>query len=390
MAGFFNYGLPYQTEIEPVLATPETVTEDRWHQPLSEPVRLRRLATALTVAACVLAPLPQVPSPAHYDPEYQAIIKKPKLHPAYQDIVADVPYNPAAPSTAVLDWFQPLSQLPRDKVVASNVTFGFSNVLFDNEVTFHQPWSDPVRRKVTTGYLQDPSPDFFVVTPAETITVDKWFAQFRDPVRSKRFATALNPARSFTAASPFNETITEDKWHQPWSEPVRLKQGKPGFHASRQQFFTIDPRALTQVEPTTEDRWHQPWSLPQSLKKRGLDASRQPFTTISPTALTLAEAVTESRWHQPWSEPKRYRPRFHPALNPYEVRDPTLVPTLPPITGVMAAIETGDTAIMQGTVDSVISLAKVSIEEFSATGTGGYVVNVSISASVSIIEIPGA
>src|SRR6266478_2619833 len=46
----------YQPHTEPVSLNPETVTEDRWHQPWSEPPRFRRIAVAL-IASGLIAPV---------------------------------------------------------------------------------------------------------------------------------------------------------------------------------------------------------------------------------------------------------------------------------------------------------------------------------------------
>ena len=94
--------LLYPSLQEPVLTqaqTPEVVTESRWHQPWSEPVR-RIVATCLVVAAAstfVTSPIVPTDAPSWFKPLSEPIVKQLKLpvccQPDFQPFVDIVPIS---------------------------------------------------------------------------------------------------------------------------------------------------------------------------------------------------------------------------------------------------------------------------------------------------------
>lgn len=172
-------------------------------------------------------------------------------------------------------------------------------------------------------------------TPAEDITLDKWYAPLSEPRFPRYFLLVLQPEvarqippvpemagwyvqhvqvpapRSRIAAilasgltfvgEPEVEEVTLDKWYLALSRPV---PAKPGIHASRVPAFWVDPDALTQPEVTTADRWFRPLSEPVRQRRDRfayLKAGVFDSTVIWPSG----ETVTLDKWFAPLSEPRR-------------------------------------------------------------------------------------
>src|SRR6266436_2437304 len=160
----------YQQHTEPVSTKPETVTESRWHQPWSEPLRPKiagRLAIALMASglfAPVLDPDTQITQkfPKWYQPLSEPVRIKPALAVALQR--APTFYTGAAPFPETVTesrWHQPWSEPVRTKPglgAASQQAVAFYPFPFP-AITLNTGWlgnlSDAIRRKVDVGYLQD-------------------------------------------------------------------------------------------------------------------------------------------------------------------------------------------------------------------------------------------
>lgn len=312
----------------PILAsgqTPEAVTESRWHQPWSEPVRFKMAPLMAVVLAAASGnqfdpyPIPNAnPFPDKFEKRWQEPVRiPPRLIEANQQTLAFVGFAPFAERPDESKWHQPWSdpqKLYKEGLLTAAqqadwlVQFSpFAETVMESK--WHQPLSEPVRFPPRLGAELNPfeAHDWKIVP---TQYIDRWLLQWTDPVRTPpRLNAALNPSAVLGRAAPFPESITEDRWHRPWSEPVRFKR----IHASQQSSDVLG-RAGPFPEAVPEDRWHQPFSEPVRFKPRLVTAAQQAawFVGFSP----FPETITESRWHQPWSEPKRYKPALHAALNP--------------------------------------------------------------------------
>jgi hypothetical protein len=137
-----------------------------------------------------------------------------------------------------------------------------------NEDSWHQPFStDVVRRRapMPTGAHQFAS--FVQFAPfAETVSADRWFVPFSEPVRfSRRLATALQQFAAFTQFQ-----IRLDTWFVPFNEPTRFR---PRLATAEQQFASF-----VQFAPFNEvvwaDRWFVPFSEPVRLRPRLVTAAQ--------------------------------------------------------------------------------------------------------------------
>jgi hypothetical protein len=255
---------------------PETVREDKWHQPWSEPVRLKQgpgfpAFEQQFLALVKGAPFPETVTYDRWNFPRSEPVRLKGLHASQQQALAFVPVvvTTAAPS------------------------FGY-----------YVPFTDPVRQKIGLSASQNPYFFWNTSTSPETISYDRFAFPWSEPVRVKSGLSAS--AQQFLAlveAAPFTETVTEDRWHQPWSEPVRFKQG---LAAHQQQFLAL-VKGSPFPETVSEDRWHQPWSEPVRLKN-GLAAYEQQFLAYVEAA-PFPETTSVDRWFQPWSEPVRTKPR---------------------------------------------------------------------------------
>ena len=157
--------IQYQQIAQPVpfAPFPETVTESRWHQPWSEPVRFKR--------------------------EPQASIA---LAASSGNTFWPFPLPNTNPSLTVTDYYMPFSEPvrypPRLTTAAQKADWLTQAAPFPETVMeskWHYPWSEPVRFKPDLGATRQ---------------------QF-------------SPQNPFGMTQP--ETVSYDKWNYPWSEPVR-------------------------------------------------------------------------------------------------------------------------------------------------------------------------
>lgn len=348
----------------PFTPTAEAVTIDKWLQPLSEPVRVRTLATAHQQAVAP-SDLKPIVSFGWNEQSLEPVRQKPGLRADLQQFAAT---PPVIEEITVDKWFNPFSEPRRFRLSVPQQQFIAQDVLADSQLTdtfesrWHQPWSEPVRLKPgLRADLQkvtdiDPFP-----RPTAQNFVSNWYIPLSEPVRQK--PELLASLQQFFTIDPYiltqPEQVSEDKWHEPWSEPVRQKQGlgvhlqsfiapdpfprptaqnfvsnwfipltepvrlKIGLRANLQQFLAIDPYILTQPERVSEDRWHQPWSEPVR-QRRGLAAYLQKTTDINP--FPRPAEISIATWFQGLSEPVRLKIGLRSSLQRIELINP-----LPPV-----------------------------------------------------------
>jgi hypothetical protein len=315
----------YQAQAKPI-APVETVTVDKWHELLSEPVRTRQLPTALQQQpVLVLNPDTQVTQNYESRWHYQwsePVRQKPGLHASAQSFIAlQLDAGTQITQTYESRWHYPWSEPVRTRQLAPAQQQSAAFVFVP------PPPVAPALPTPSTGYVgitvpyqlqyQGTTAPFFV---GETITVDKWFASWRDPVRDKPGLRVSQQPFQALILDP-NTEITqtyESRWHYPWSEPVRQK---PGLAAYLQHFIAqtvLEPN--TQIIQTYESRWHYAWSDP--VRVRQLAPAQQQAAVQAPF---VAETITVDKWFAPWREPVRERPGLRASLQPFQafILDPS-------------------------------------------------------------------
>jgi hypothetical protein len=330
----------------------EQVGEDKRHFPWSEPVRERpglKAHLQQALIAPVLNPSTQITqnfeSRWHYawsEPQRQKI-----------GLGAYLQQQPAwstfTPSSAVASGTQTVPGSPLDvriqyearlqyQAQAYPIFFGAAETVTVDKWIY--PWREPVRQKAgLSAQLQQahagpvlPQPTAVTVFTetassevqfpkwiiyqtdtrplvfAETVTVDKWYAPWREPVRQKPGLAAS--LQQFLAAPPFEDTqepgaTYESPWHQPWTEPVRTRQ----LAAAQQQSLAFQLEPNTQIIQGFESRWHYAWSEP--VRVRQLATAQQSTTVLGVPSF---ETVTVDKWVYPWTEPVRSKPGLGAAL----------------------------------------------------------------------------
>ncbi len=382
----------YPALAEPVPVPATAVDMDSWFRPFSEPQRSNKISPALATRAGKTDP-DDTTADRWFIP-WPDSVRRPIFRASRQDIF-EPPENPIVS----FGWYQELSRPSakpwqrtdkQDEYTAPVFVPTAETVTVDK---WFVRWLEPVRVK---GYVDVTNLSFTAVTVSsvtaiatnttsasviferrvqyqgkaepvfvptgETVTVDKWFAPWREPVRSKPFyhlqqttvgdtdpivsfgwfeslsepirlkpnlregaepffSIDVEPTVPFGWAYPWSEpvrtrlfpaaqqqalawgtftpeTFTDTKWFTWLSEPVRIKAG---LAAWQQQFFQPDN------EPSVSFGWAYPWSEPVR-QKRGLGAQFQQAFTIDPFILTRPEQVSEDKWHQGWPDFARAKP----------------------------------------------------------------------------------
>lgn len=186
---------------------PEQVTESRWHQPWSEPVRFKiipALAIVLYSTSGTFAPTP-VPEPG---PAYESQYHQPWSEP--------VRFKRDPRASVVLA----AASGPTEGIYASQLEPG-------KYVPWFAPFSEPVRVKPgLKSNLQQAWTGPTAPPTAPTILVSQWFANLSEPVRLKpRLGAGLNPFEYGIPQETIPIITADMPWFQWWSEPVRFKQG---------------------------------------------------------------------------------------------------------------------------------------------------------------------
>lgn len=296
-----------QYQISAWTPPPPVIFEDKWHQPWSVPVRTRIAAAAIAlIASGLFAPPVQPPAPAPGTPGTGLVV-------------------PTTDSVGVLFKERRQYQAYTAPVsVPSGTGTGFVVPTTDNvQVQFtvkhqYQAYTAPVT--VTT----------------ETITVDKWFAPWREPVRQR---PGLGVALQQAAPAVFGPPVVSFAYFNGLSEPVRQKPGlgaglqqvipavfsppvvsfsyynwlsepvrqKPGLAAYLQQSLAFQPIVVTEV--ITPDKWIYPWSDPVRLSR--FQTALQQAVAFQPI---VAADITNYRWLASWQDPVRQKPGLGPQL----------------------------------------------------------------------------
>lgn len=210
---------------------PESVTEDRWHQPWSEPL--------------VKAKQPVVWQQSHaFDP---------------------LPF-------IKIDWFEGFtdpSVKAKQAVAWQQFIAQSESAQFPESVTedrWHNPWSEPVRVKPALPVTEQA---FVAQDFPEPVIVSGWDVSLSEPVRVRAIQTVQIPFSPFFDPVPF----VKIDWFDWLSEPVRIKQC-----VTWQQFIAQSESAQF-PESVTEDRWHRPWTDLNPYRAKG-DIDPFPWTFV--------------------------------------------------------------------------------------------------------------
>ncbi len=362
----------YPIWTQPVLTPeqrPEQVTESRWHQPLSEPVRWRGLIAAVVATTTLFGPsfVPN-PVPPPSVAGWHGQISQPTLwkgqHPATRGALS---LHPLPITVAEYLWQQPFSQptLRKSTVQPDALSWAYFTPVVAETVTidkWYAPFAQPTTTRKATVQPDALSWSYFTPAAAETVTVDKWLAPFSRPMLPRPAALGA------LSLHPLPVTVEAYRWQQPFSEPTRRKadnqpaalvwsgftpalstgwipalseptrakpriqpdalslgyftppSGTPGTDdvrfASSQTIVPYSRTLLYQSiaypvpivvagETVTVDKWFASLAQPTQRKVNNQPAA----VTFHPLPIT----VEAYRWQQPLSEPVRAKPTVHPA-----------------------------------------------------------------------------
>lgn len=323
---------PYESNVLG-LFTAEPTSEDKWHQPWSEPVRFKRdphASVALITSGERWTPQPDytrgLEPPWHYAWS-EPVRVKPRLTTGSQPFDAELHPTPVV-SFSYYNW---LAEPVRFKkihvsVIASGGIWTAQPSTFypgaDNEAPWHYPWSEPKRFKpALTGALQAPYQAWPLpldaIFPGPTVEA-AWHYAWSEPVRFKSIKVSAIASGLIWTPQPstfYPGADNEAPWHQPWSEPKRFKPRlQVGLNPF--EFFPLD-------NPQVTFSYYNWWSEPRRFK-RGLavQLQRALFEDTANTTLPKRSPV----WFTPLSEPKRFPKRLHAALNPFDMLQVPVVP----------------------------------------------------------------
>src|SRR6266436_2153272 len=209
----------YQPHTEPVSTRPETVTEDRWHQPWSEPVRVKikpALAIALIASGLGWDPQPPIIPPQSID-KWQQPLSEPVRKK--EDRIALRTRYPSIASAVHMGWFNPLSEpVPRAKSglsAANQQAFAFNPfpiVPVQINIGWFNNLSDPVRRIRPT-----PTDQQFI--PYQPIIPSfGWYGGLTDPIRNKPRITSFDPQNFVFQTTP---AVAPFGWFNELSNPLK-------------------------------------------------------------------------------------------------------------------------------------------------------------------------
>ena len=241
----------YPSLTQPIVAGGETITEDKWHQPWSEPVRQKiapRLAVALIASGLSLVEAPPfaetVTEDRWHHPFSEPIRLKPGLPAGQQQFLALHPRPVIA-----IGWYAPLAEPVRVKPglrAERQQTVAWQAAPSPFVATgWHNWFSEPVRIKPA---LPVPEQHVFEFEPAPIISI-AWHLPLAEPVRVKPgLLAALQPYEVSYHPQPFPFVPGSGGWYLP--APGHFVSGvTPGKPAVARRAKAGAPR---QVAPKAE------------------------------------------------------------------------------------------------------------------------------------------
>lgn len=307
----------YQGYVKPIDVTQpvgETITLDKWFQPLGEPVREHNWKKSLIsfIAGAVLFFDINAAANANKFPEWN-----PKQNEPVR-VVKNVNYITAGDfkwSQDIIEpkpdkWWRPLSEPVRVKENRNWVTAG--DFKYDNEII--QPniskWGQPISTPIW-GAKQEryKYPDFNIGWDENILhpLIDKWGQPISIPTRNIIRAPEY---AYFSFVGQISEPITLDKWFQLPQQPYL----KIPNNYWTQKWFDIDATQLTLPEVIYFGAWTQPISQ-RLYEKQQWRFLYPELTFYNPQS--LIEIITMDKWWRPLQEPTR--PKVNIVLLPQGV-----------------------------------------------------------------------
>ena len=259
------------------LTRPEVTTPDKWWQPFSEPVRQNATKLALTVLIATSGIAP-------IDPE---ILTQPE-------------------ATSLDKWYRPLFGIGVEKQLRLSGPDSFPQPPIVETITldkWYQQFSEPLQVKTPINVSFGEFRTELELAAVEDITLDKWYYPLVNILGKTGLYLSGETAIPVPEVEEAAEEITLDKWYQPFSEPD-LEAGKIGhlFAGPTPGYIEVA------VEGVALDKWYVPFSEFLHTTKRSA-AALEPTSVIDSEQLTLPEETLVSRWYQPHSEPVLVKPR---------------------------------------------------------------------------------
>lgn len=190
-----------------------------------------------------------------------------------------------------------------------------------------------------------------------------WHQPWSEPVRKRVISVALIAASGLTYVPAQNVIIPpESSWHQPWSEPLHPK---PGLGAALQRAFTVDTAFVPNPRNLLEG-WYNWLSEPVRIK-RGIPAVEQHFFEFEPEPPEFLDIP----WYNWLAEPVRFPKGLKVYLQRAFIGPDRLLPT-PTVFVTLNATETNND----------VFLGAVLVYNSVTPATSGQ------GAKVSIIEVP--
>ncbi len=261
----------YPAKHEPVLTAdqrPEQVTESRWHQPLSEPTRKRDrgYSAALIASGFVISAW------ALTQPETVSADRFLQPFSTPQKLA-----RPGLPASAQ----QALAFVPV-VTVAEDVTLD----------KWFAPLREPVRVRVSVDVNKQQAFAFVANDPIADTNTGKWFAPLSEPSVKQRQPVTSQQSLALGLNDPIASTDT-GKWYAPLASPTR----RLPFQA--QAFFFAQP------EDVTVGKWLVPLSEP--VRRGGLGTAQQQAAAFYPGPIVVAETITVDKWFSAFAETQRQK-----------------------------------------------------------------------------------
>jgi hypothetical protein len=295
----------YPSLTQPIFAGGESIIEDKWHEPWSEPVRSRiapQLAVALIASGLAYveaAPFAETVTESRWhQPWSEPVRVKPRLIDGAQQFLAPDPLPRVS-----FGWFNWLTEPVRVKAalpVVEQRVFAFEPTPIIS-IAWHLPFAEPVRVKPGLGVGAQ---QYLALQPWPDISIG-WAPAFSEPVRIKPgLIAALQPYEVSYDVQPYPFLGGGGGWYLPGfaeatpGKPAGARRAKAG--APRQVAPKIEPPSFAEVIGN-----QQPARLadvlgsafaPQlaALHPPALDLYVPPARAIAPAPQPLPRAVLDA------------------------------------------------------------------------------------------------
>jgi hypothetical protein len=294
-------------------AAAETITIDKWFEPVSQPTyQPRRSEQGQSVTDPNLLTQKEQVTISKFKPAYPDWLPRPYpldlfTVPGHQQAFAYIHgyedhWHPNYPSSLPRPY-------PAATYIASGATGPFVFAAAAEVVTLDK-WGQPslqpsLRRR--TGVCSGS-----VFVGGEVISLDKWFEPPSQPLFVPSRIASFAPEPSIVQVVAAAETITIDKWFEPVSQPTyQPRRNEPGQSVT-------DAKSLTQQETVSIDRFGPTYPVWNARPY-----PRATYTASGGIYITPIELILLDKWGQPASQPT-YQVKRSAELG-QSVNDPKLL-----------------------------------------------------------------